>query len=154
VIEKLKAMLRRHEGLRLVPYFCSANHHTVGYGHNLDAHHEPIPYEISYEQAEAYLDTDIKDAIRDCAISIPIFSHLDPMRQAVLVDLAFNMGIGSLLGFKKMLAHIGFGEWVLAGVELLDSKYAKQVKGRADELAAMLVTGQWQENQPEPAIAT
>ncbi len=142
MIEKLKEMLRRHEGLRLTPYLCSASHRTIGYGHNLDAHGEEIPESITLEQAEQYLDQDIRDAIRSCASHIPDFARLDPIRQAVLIDMAF-MGIGSLMEFKRMLAAIHLKQWGVAAVELLSSDYARTVKGRARELALMLLTGQW-----------
>ncbi len=141
-IDKLKAMLKRHEGLYLKPYVCPTGHNTVGWGHNLDAHGEPIPAEITIAQAECYLDQDIKQAIVDCA-RIPAFADLDPVRQAVLIDMAFNMGIGALLEFKRMLAAVAVWQYGVAAVEIMNSKYCEQVGDRARELAAMMLTGLW-----------
>lgn len=142
MIDRLKEMLRHHEGLRLKPYRCPTGHWSVGWGHNLEAHSEPIPEEITLEQAEKYLEQDIKTAILDCA-TIRGFEDLDPVRQAVLIDLCFNMGIGALLKFRRMLLSIWCKQWGLAAVELLDSKYASQVGDRAQELATMMITGRW-----------
>lgn len=143
MIEKLKAMLRRHEGLRLKPYQCTEGRWTVGYGHNLDSHGEDIPEIITVKQAEDYLDADIRTAIGDCAAYIGVFWSLDPVRQAVLINMAFNLGIKGLLKFKNMLEAISTQDWQMASLAMVNSRWAMQVKGRAHELARMMRTGEW-----------
>ena len=68
---------------------------------------------------------------------------LNDARYAVLVNLCYNMGIGRLMGFKKMIAAIRQENWQAAHDELLDSFYARQVGDRAHRLAGQLLTGQW-----------
>jgi lysozyme len=56
----------------------------------------------------------------------------------VLLDMAYNMGINSLLGFKRMFAALDVGDWDRAATELLDSKYARQVPERAASNADLI----------------
>lgn len=61
-------------------------------------------------------------------------------RRNVIYDMAFNLGIGGLLGFKRMLAAAKRGDYVVAGAEILNSKYARDgdTRGRAAELAGQM----------------
>lgn len=143
MIENVKDMIKRHEGLRLEPYKCPAGHWTVGYGHNLEVHGEPIPERITIDQAEEYLNEDIADATRDCKQRIACFNELDEVRQAVLIDMCFNMGIWGLLTFKRMLKWVSKAFWGQATIEMLNSKWAEQVGHRAVTLANMMGSGEW-----------
>lgn len=136
-------LIKRHEGLRLTPYKCPTGHWTVGYGHNLEVHGEPIPDEISRERAEQYLMQDIVNARHDLESNFSWYGNLSDARRAALIDLCFNMGIGALLGFKRMLEWLRQGFYGQAKIELLDSRYARQVGGRAREIAQMIETGNW-----------
>jgi lysozyme len=58
--------------------------------------------------------------------------------------MAFNMGVSGLLGFKHALGAMKIGDYARAGTEMLDSRWAKQVRGRAAELARQMVLGCWE----------
>ena len=128
-------LTKQFEGLRLKPYTCPAGHLTIGYGHNLDANG------ITLEIAEELLKTDLAYARMEVGAKIPCSSKLNEARQYVLVDMAFNMGIGRLLTFKKMLAALQEGYYERAAHEMLDSKWAKQVGQRATTLAEIMKKG-------------
>jgi len=140
---KLRKLLIRHEGLRLRPYQCTAGRWTVGYGHNLESHGEAIPTSITIEQAEKYLDQDMASAESQCRSRMPFFGGLSPVRQAVLIDMCFNLGINGLLGFKNTLAAVSSGDYARAAKQMLESKWATQVKTRAVRLARMMATDEW-----------
>ena len=133
--ERLTKMLIRHEGLRLKPYRDTRGKLTIGIGRNLD------DVGITRDEAFYMLKNDIVRATRitNCCcekyginpILLPEDVHL------VLTDMAFNMG-SALEGFKRMFACIKKGDYEGAARELLDSRYAKQVGKRAQELAEML----------------
>ena len=142
--DKLREMLKRHEDLRLKPYKDSRGIWTVGYGHNLEAHGEPIPESISLEQAEKYLDDDIARARRNCELFIPGWDDLDEVRRCVLVDMCFNLGLAGLIKFRIMLRCLQAGLYSKAAEAMLDSLWATQVGGRATELSKMMETGEWQ----------
>ncbi len=74
-----------------------------------------------------------------------LWGNLDPVRQAALTDMAFEIGVGGLAGFPHMLACVRAGNWQGAHDACLESQYATQVSQRAHRTANMLLTGQWQE---------
>jgi lysozyme len=76
----------------------------------------------------------------------PWVRELDDVRQAVLLDMAFNLGVTGLLGFHTTLKLVRLRRFVSASVQMLDSKWAGQVKGRAIRLSKMMETGQWPES--------
>jgi lysozyme len=133
--EALVKELARDEGLRLKPYRCTAGKLTIGYGRNLD------DVGITKDEAEYLLRMDIARAMVDLDRYLPWWRDLDEIRQRVMVNLAFNLGMQGLLGFKRTLRHVKAGEYLEAAQALLDSKYAKQVGPRAIRLATMMRDG-------------
>ncbi len=136
---KLSAQLRRHEGERLKVYRDPVGYLSVGVGRNLDRKG------IRSDESALMLSNDIDEAIRGIASELSWFPALDPVRQAVLVNMAFNLGIGGLLDFHKMLAAVEHGQYGQASDEMMDSAWAIQVGARASELAAQMRTGAWQQ---------
>ena len=138
-----KEMLRRHEGLRLTVYECSAGKKTIGYGRNLEDRG------ITESEAEWMLDNDIEYTEERLASSFEFYQQLDDVRKAVLIDLAFNLGMAGLKGFKKMLKALEHGDYSEAAIQLLNSRYARQVTNRAMELARLLDGAQGSDNRNE-----
>src|SRR5262245_15035589 len=133
----LREQLMRDEGRVLHPYKDSVGKLTIGYGRNLD------DVGISEQEAELMLDSDIQRTNIDLHAYLPWVFHLDKPRLGVLANMAFNMGIGGLLQFKKMLAAVQASDWERASAEMLDSKWAHQVGERATRLAAQMRDGVW-----------
>ena len=131
-----KAYIRRYEGLCLKPYVCPAGHLTIGYGHNLE---NGIPPKI----AEELLQADLSYAQMEVGGTLPWSNQLDQVRQFVLVDMCFNMGLAKLLTFKKFLAALEKKDYPTAAREMLNSHWAGQVGRRAQELAEMMKTGEY-----------
>jgi len=131
----LRQQLARHEGLRLKVYRCTSGKLTIGYGRNLEDRG------ITEDEAAILLDNDITDTIRTLSHAFEWFDDLSPIRQRVLVDMAFNLGIGGLRKFRRFLGALSRHEYEAAAQEMLTSKWARQVKGRAQRLATMLETG-------------
>lgn len=134
----LRDQLKRDEGLRLKVYADQLGHPTIGYGRALDTKG------ISLAEAEAMLDHDIQDATIEVDARLPWVATLDGARRAVLINMAFNLGIGGLLAFRKMLAAVERGDWAAAAGEMLDSRWATQVGPRAHRLSRQMETGLWQ----------
>ena len=134
--DALRRQLIAHEGLRLHVYEDSLGIATIGVGRNLKDRG------ITDAEARYLLDNDINACLDDLAAAFAWFAVLDPVRQRVLVDLCFNLGISRLKGFRKFLAACDAADWATAARELLDSKYAQQVGRRAITLAAMLTRGE------------
>ncbi len=140
---RLKDLIKRHEGTgpvengRMMPYKDSEGLLTIGYGRCIER------VGISLAEGELMLDHDIVTAMSGCVRSFPWFTPLDPARKAVIVDMVFNLGLDGFKKFKRTIRHIEDGDYSAAAEEMLDSRWAKQVKGRADELSEMMRTGQW-----------
>lgn len=131
----LKEQLVRHEALKLMPYRDSVGKLTIGVGRNLD------DVGISKDEALVLLDHDIDRARADLARALPWTNDLDPVRRDALTNMVFNMGIGRVRLFDKMLAALKAGDWIEAAQQALDSKWAAQVGSRSHELARQFITG-------------
>lgn len=157
--EILIAELTRDEGLKLKAYKCPAGFWTIGVGRNLDAvgisRVETMALKITREscmdkgitraQALHLLDNDIDRAEDDLDRYLPWWRKLDLVRQRVLVNMCFNMGIGNdsrgLRSFKNTLRFIETGQHEKAAEGMLNSKWAKQVGKRANRLAELMRLG-------------
>lgn len=129
--QELLEMIAADEGLRLKPYQDTEHVWTIGYGHNLDM---PITQATAWNQ----LIADTEAAYNDCLHAFPWFADLDQRRQNAVVNMAFNLGITKLLKFKNFTLAMSLGDYETASRHMLDSAWAKQVKGRALRLAAMI----------------
>lgn len=131
-METLKEMLIKHEGLKLKVYYDTVGKATIGVGRNL------IDRGITKEEALQLLENDIKDFSQELSERFEWFDFKPEPVRNVLINMAFNMGIGGLLTFKNTLACIEKGDYLTAANSMLDSKWAKQVGHRAVELSTIL----------------
>jgi len=134
-VKQLIDQLKRHEGLRLKPYRCTAGKLTIGYGRNIE------DKGISEGEAESMLWADVAE-VRRLLEKQPVYPNLDEIRKSVLVNMGF-MGVSKLMQFKRMWEALAYGDFDKAAEEMLDSKWAKQVGARATELAEQMKTGEW-----------
>lgn len=130
--------LKRDEGLKLTPYKDSRGFLTIGIGHNLDAHG------ITKETAEFICLDDLAKHWKELVEALPWVKELDEPRQHVMLNMAFNLGVGGLLNFRNTLACIKEGEYANAAIMMLQSKWADQVGQRAVRLAEQMKTGKEQ----------
>lgn len=135
---KLKDQLKRHEGFVKNPYKDSVGKITIGYGRNLE------DVGISASEAEYLLDNDIRKATVLFNRVFGDFGHLNQARKDVLINMIFNMGLNRVKRFKKTLYHVAHSHFDKAADEMLDSLWARQVKGRAKELSEQMRTGMYQ----------
>ena len=135
-MNNLVEMIKKHEGLRLKPYRDPEGILTIGYGRNLE------DKGISEKEAEILLQNDIKRAEADLKQVIPEIRKINIERFNVLVDMIFNLGINRFKKFKKMIKAIKTKNYEKAAEEMLNSKWAGQVKGRALELAEIMKKGE------------
>lgn len=135
--DQLIASTKRHEGWRDKAYQDTEGVWTVGYGRNLQE------LTISLSLGESWLREDLRSAER-YAETFPEYDLLDnPTRRDVFIEMVFNMGPSRVAGFKNMLAAIREGDWEEAAVQMLDSKWARQVGIRARRLAEQMRTGKY-----------
>lgn len=132
---KLRAELEHDEGRKSKPYKDTEGILTIGVGWNLEE--RGLPTWV----IDRLLDVSMQEAEADARSIVKTFDELMPVRQRVVVNMAFNLGRVRLKGFKKMIAAVHSEDWEEAAVQMLDSKWAKQVGARADRLAVMMREG-------------
>lgn len=98
---------------------------------------------FSDDEIDLMYANDIKIAEKDARALVPGFDRLDDVRQEVLVNMSFNLGYSRLAGFKRFLAAVNASEFAEASLEMLDSKWAKQVGARAIRLSDAMRNGVW-----------
>ena len=125
--------LKTDEGLRLTPYLDTVGVLTIGYGRNLEH------VGITEGEATAMLRADANVAQEAAqALLGPTWYALDASRQAVMINMAFNLGQTRLSNFKNMMSAIHAGDYTTAADEMLDSRWATQVGDRATRLADIM----------------
>ena len=133
--ELLRSQLERHEGLRLRIYKDTVGKETIGYGRNL------VDVGISRDEADFMLDNDI-DQVERYLKTVDEYNELGEVRQRVLANMAFNLGFYGLMAFRKMWQAIARKDYTEAAKQMLDSRWARQVGNRAQELADIMRTGE------------
>lgn len=136
-ITSLEDQLIDHEGLELKPYRCTAEKLTIGVGRNIEDRG------ITEDEARYLLKNDIKIVEDELLEKKPVVAGLDSVRQRVLVDMGFNLGIPTLLKFQNMWSAIEEEDFERAADEAMDSRWAKQVGRRAERLCQAMATGEW-----------
>lgn len=130
-IDSALPRLRVEEGFRSHIYTDSEGHPTIGYGFNVDAG-------IS-ERAAAALLTEQLQELHEMLLRYTWYTSLDPVRQGVCLDIAFNDGLHGLLAFPNMIAALGRQDWVTAQSECHVEN--PELQERYATLAHILLTG-------------
>lgn len=131
----LLQQLQRHEGYSSTPYPDTVGKITIGWGRNLDDRG------ISEDEAGFMLDNDI-DLVEAELERMPLYLNMGSIRQVVMANMAYNMGMPTLLTFSRMLGAMAARDWDRAAAEMLDSKWARQVGNRAVELSELMRRGE------------
>lgn len=155
-MDRLKEILRRHEGVRNKPYRDTKGILTIGIGWNMEAN--PLPQDIAAflrvhgyitnEMIDRLLDISIETATDNCRDIYKDFDSFSENRRFALIDLMFNMGIGTMLTFRNTNRAINEGRWEDAAKGLRYSKWYSQVdkipdnhRERGDEIIDMIRVG-------------
>jgi len=122
------------EGFRAVVYDDATGHPlgilpsggraTVGYGFELSVDG------LTVAESLLILHSRIQARSKELEMRFPWFKELDSVRQGVLTQMAFNMGLPRLLKFVKMFAALQAKNYELAAAEILDSDAARQLPSR------------------------
>jgi lysozyme len=153
----LLTSVERHEGFRAKPYQDTKGLWTIGYGTNFDA---GLPRRVlmalfnagglTEQQARAMTEAELEHVMERLERDLPWVHQLDYVRRRVIIELAYNMGMGDekhgLLSFNRpngTLEAVRIGEYARAAKQLLMSKWARDVGvTRSRTLARMLETGE------------
>ena len=138
MILSLREQLVRDEGgYQAFVYNDSVGIPTIGVGRNVS---KSGPGLTIYEM-DLMLNNDITKFTIEVLKAIPVAATLDTVRLEVLINMAFNLGTVGLTKFPKFLAAIKASNYELASREMLDSRWAQQVGGRAVRLSQQMLLG-------------
>jgi lysozyme len=157
---KGKELLAFHEGTRLVAYKDTEDLWTIGRGHLLPNPRDPkwAGYSITRKQCDDLFDEDIATHQHLIDTQASWANSFDEVRRYVVIDMTFNLGIEPFDGdgFKDwpvFVSQLRKGDWKAAASNMRATKWATQVKGRAERLAHMIETGHWPNEPGVPKIA-
>ena len=144
-IDQVAEQIMHHEGVRLAVYDDATGkpivagdmvqgNPTIGVGRLLTDDRG-----ITEDEVMLLLKNDLT-WVAEKAQTYGFWNKLDSARQMVIMGMIFNMG-NRFDQFKKMIAALEVGDYQEASVQMLDSRWAKIVKGRAVELSEQMRTG-------------
>lgn len=135
------SQLKRDEGEVLHAYEDSLGFLTIGVGILIDKRKggglRPEESEFIFRNRLKLLDAELNNRL-------PWITKLDPARRGVLINMAFQLGVAGLLGFKNTLAMIEAGKYQDAANAMLQSKWATQTPARVKRLSNQMLSGVWQ----------
>ncbi len=132
---EFKKMMIADEGEKLKSYPDTKGKLTVGIGRNLTDNG------IRKVESDFMFSNDVADVKAELNKAIPWWVGLSDNRQMVIANMAFNMGVPRLMGFKDMLAAARSGRWVEAAAEILDSDAARDLPARYHRLSLLMEKG-------------
>jgi len=137
-IDKLRDTLKIDEGVKYEIYNDHLGYPTFGIGHLVvesdEEHGKPVGTPVTEDRVNSVFEKDVAIMIDEAKKIFPNLDELPEEAQQVIVNMTFNMGRPRLSQFKKFIAGVNAGDWNKAAVEMMDSRWAKQVGARAERL--------------------
>lgn len=120
-----RALIRRHEGLRLEAYLCPAGLMTIGYGHTRGV---SAGDRITSDTAEALLAEDLRVFERGVATLVQV--PLSDNQFSALVAFAFNVGLQAFARSRLLaLLNRGWYEQVPAQLQRWTKAGGRELPG-------------------------
>ena len=138
-MNRIKERIKNDEGYAGEVYLDSVSVPSCGYGHALH-----VGSKISGEIADLFFEADFSNALMHTMnfINKHNLEHLNTARRCLLIDMVYNLGYNGLSKFKRFIKAMQDKDYDRASAEMLDSKWARQVKGRANRLANIMRIGE------------
>ena len=137
---RLKGQLTTDEGRVLHAYEDSEGYLTVGVGRLID---ERRGGGLSEDEVDYLLENDIDKVVNQVLREFSWYMDLNDVRQEVVINMVFNLGLGNFKEFKKTIAAIAKHDFLTASQEMLASKWSAQVGVRATRLSDAMLSGEW-----------
>lgn len=142
-MQELKERIKQHEGFRRTVYLDSLGKRTVGYGHLCVEDHWEDGKKYDKEYLDEIFDKDFQNAADQCEDLCNDYElELPETITDVLIEMIFQLGIGNVMKFKKMIAALQEQDFETASLEMLDSRWATQTPSRAEKLSLIVKDAQ------------
>jgi len=134
ITQALINSIKEEEGFSSHVYKDTLGVLTIGFGTNLKEG-------ISREEAHALLEIRLKNKIKGLISAKPIVENINSVRQDVLANMAYQLGVTGVLKFKKMWEALDRLDFKTASKEMMDSKWYQQTPARCERLATQMYKG-------------
>jgi len=119
-----------------MPYKCSAGFLTIGVGRNIEERG------LTDDEIDYILNNDVNIATDELVRTFDWYADLDEVRQRVVIDMVFNLGMPRFKQFKNMIQALDEGNYEEASIQMMDSRWASQVGQRSERLRNMMESGE------------
>ena len=147
---RLLSDLKQAEGFRREAYKDTKGFWTAGYGHFLDQSKDWTGITFDQSTIDNWLSSDVDKAQGNAQFLVEWPAMDSDARQNALVELVFNMGVGTWKQFALTRTALAHRQWQMAYNGLLESKWAREVQpngfnkpGRATRIATYILTGEF-----------
>jgi lysozyme len=135
---RLSKQLEIDEGRRRRLYKDSVGKWTIGVGRNIEDRG------LRDDEIDLMLSNDIDEAIGIARALIPNFDSLDDVRKEIVTNMALNLGMTRLAGFKQFIGALAKFDFQRATTEMMDSKWYEQVGDRGKRLSYAMREGRFE----------
>ena len=144
--ELIETLITRNEGFKRVPYLDTKGNTTIGVGHELhmtlaeaQKHYQ---HPLTSEEVKVLLSEDVKTVETQARLIFGTsWVSFNDARQAVVIDMLFNLGFGTFSEFHDFIDAAKKGRWDAASKEILDSDAARELPTRYQRNAEVMKTG-------------
>ena len=146
-LDKLQEQLAEDEGCKYEIYLDHLGYKPFGVGHLVRAtvpeNDMEVGSEVSKERVDECFKTDIAITIEDCNVLYTNFNDIPEEAQLILANMMFNLGRPRLSRFLNLKVAVDDEDWIEASIEMMDSKWARQVPNRAERLCKRMEKLSW-----------
>ena len=121
--------IKESEGFRSTVYKCTAGHDTIGYGFAIKDLH------LTKDDCDMILERKIAELKIRVNNKFPFLADLPEAVQDVVIECCYQLGVSGFSNFKKTIEYLMQKDFENAGIEMLDSRWAKQTPNRAKKLS-------------------
>ena len=125
-MDNLIKSIEKHEGFVGNSYKDHLGFDTIGFGTKLP---------LTKDESRLILEHRLNKMIEDIKVRKPWFGGLPKEVQSVVSEMAYQMGVGGVMKFKKMWEAMLMKDYEKASLEMLNSRWAVQTPKRAKELS-------------------
>jgi lysozyme len=140
VLALAEPLIKGEESCRLQAYLDTRGIPTIAWGRADAAVH--LGMTCTQAEADAWFDVKVAGILGQLDKVVPWWRGMSLPRQAVLIDMAYQMGVAGLLGFAHAIAAMKDGHWQGANDNMLASTWDCQTPGRAHVEAKIMLTGE------------
>lgn len=142
ITQRIIDLIKSHEGCRLTIYEDSRGFPTIGYGHKI-LPGEDFSAGMTQQEADVLLASDLSDLEESAMDAVAQYMALNEVRQGVVLDMLFNLGLAGFSAFKRLIAALNASDFVTAANEMTNSAWYSQVKSRAIDDVNLMRRGVW-----------